>query len=157
MNALKKNTQTCRRQFYRHRFFLKFFIRIPIFHAVQMQVDFSNFEPKMVLNDSTRLTDDEFVVKISSAHPSACIFYSFGDAIILQNIIQGKVVGERGPGRRRISWLRNLRTVVWVGKSSAELFRAATNKIMIANIQSGQVLEEYEEESYEILHGAKLL
>ncbi|VEN58388.1 unnamed protein product [Callosobruchus maculatus] len=28
---------------------------------------------------------------------------------ILQNIVQGKVEGRRGPGRRRISWLANLR------------------------------------------------
>lgn len=51
---------------------------------------------------------------------------------LLQTIIQGKILGRRGPGRRRISWLRNLRT--WFGKTSAELFRACTNKVIIANM-----------------------
>ncbi|KAI5717477.1 hypothetical protein M8J77_006922 [Diaphorina citri] len=40
---------------------------------------------------------------------------------LLQLIIQGKIDGRRGPGRRRISWLHNLRK--WTGKTSAELFR----------------------------------
>jgi Reverse transcriptase (RNA-dependent DNA polymerase) len=51
---------------------------------------------------------------------------------LLQSIMQGKIKGKRGPGRRRVSWLRNLRT--WFGKTSAELFRAATNKVIIANM-----------------------
>lgn len=51
---------------------------------------------------------------------------------LLQTIMQGKVKGKRGPGRRRISWLRNLRT--WFGKTSTELFRAAANKVIIANM-----------------------
>lgn len=54
----------------------------------------------------------------------------------LQLIMQGKVVGKRGPGRRRTSWLKNLRQ--WTGLTSAELFRSAVNKViwarMIANI-----------------------
>lgn len=58
---------------------------------------------------------------------------------LLQNIIQEKVEGKRGPGRRRISWLANLRR--WYGVTSTELFRCAANRIriamMIANIRNG--------------------
>lgn len=58
---------------------------------------------------------------------------------LLQQILQGKINSKRGPGRRRISWLANLRS--WFNMSSAGLFRAATNKIridmMIANIRNG--------------------
>lgn len=49
---------------------------------------------------------------------------------LLQLIIQGKINGKRGPGRRRDSWLKNLR--VWFGKTSADLFREAVSKIKIA-------------------------
>lgn len=59
---------------------------------------------------------------------------------LLQCILQGKIAGKRAPGRRRISWLANLRA--WFGKSSTQLFRIATNKIiiarMIANVRNGQ-------------------
>lgn len=59
--------------------------------------------------------------------------------ILLQQILQGKINSKRGPGRRRTSWLANLRQ--WYDKSSAELFRIATNKIkialMVANIRNG--------------------
>lgn len=58
---------------------------------------------------------------------------------LLQTIIQGKIDGRRGPGRRRISWLHNLRK--WTGKTSTELFRIAVNKVrlamLIANIRNG--------------------
>lgn len=58
---------------------------------------------------------------------------------VLQLVMQGKVFGRRGPGRRRISWLKNLRQ--WFGITSAELFRRAVNKtmiaLMIANIRTG--------------------
>lgn len=58
---------------------------------------------------------------------------------LLQRILQGKVVGRRSPGRRRISWLKNLRT--WFASTTTGLFRAAVNKVliarMVANIQSG--------------------
>ena len=50
----------------------------------------------------------------------------------LQLVIQGKIAGHRGPGRRRTSWLKNLRQ--WFGKTSLELFRAAVNKAMIVNM-----------------------
>lgn len=49
---------------------------------------------------------------------------------LLQLILQGKVLGRRGPGRRRISWLHNLRK--WFSLTTAGLFRAAANKIRIA-------------------------
>lgn len=58
---------------------------------------------------------------------------------LLQLFLQGRVEGRRGPGRRRISWLANLRK--WFGVTSIELFRAAANKariaMMIANIRTG--------------------
>lgn len=58
---------------------------------------------------------------------------------LLQLILQGKVYGRRGPGRRRISWLQNLRT--WFNMTTTELFRSAVNKVriamMIANIRNG--------------------
>lgn len=58
---------------------------------------------------------------------------------LLQQILQGKINSKRAPGRRRISWLANLRT--WFNKSSAELFRIAINKVkiamLIANIRNG--------------------
>lgn len=58
---------------------------------------------------------------------------------LLQLILQGRVKGKRGPGRRRISWLKNLRT--WFNTTTIGLFRAATNKVkiamMIANIRNG--------------------
>uniref|UniRef100_A0A8D8QRW3 Uncharacterized protein n=1 Tax=Cacopsylla melanoneura TaxID=428564 RepID=A0A8D8QRW3_9HEMI len=58
---------------------------------------------------------------------------------LLQLIRQGKIDGRRGPGRRRISWLHNLRK--WTGKTSAELFRIAVNKVklamLVANIRNG--------------------
>jgi len=67
---------------------------------------------------------------------------------ILQNIIQGKVDGRRGSGRRRTSWLDNLRK--WFGATSTELFRCAANKIRIAiddsqRPQSDRAIEEEEE------------
>lgn len=51
---------------------------------------------------------------------------------LLQLILQGKVYGKRGPGRRRISWLKNLRT--WFSTTTTGLFRATANKIMIARM-----------------------
>lgn len=58
---------------------------------------------------------------------------------VLQRILQGKVLGKRGPGRRRISWLKNLRS--WFSMTTTDLFRTAVNKvriaILIANIRNG--------------------
>lgn len=50
---------------------------------------------------------------------------------LLQIILQGKINGRRPPGRRRISWLKNLRD--WFGLTSVELFRTAVSRLMIAN------------------------
>ena len=53
-------------------------------------------------------------------------------------ILQGKILGARGRGRRRISWLRNLRE--WFNQSTPGLFRAAVNRgitQMVANIRIG--------------------
>jgi len=41
---------------------------------------------------------------------------------ILQLIIQGKMVGRRSVGKRRIYWLRNLRE--WFGVTPSKLFQA---------------------------------
>lgn len=51
---------------------------------------------------------------------------------LLQLVLQGKVFGRRGPGRRRISWLKNLRS--WFSMTTTGLFRAAVNKVLIANM-----------------------
>ena len=51
---------------------------------------------------------------------------------LLKCILQGKVLGRRGVGRRRISWLKNLRK--WFSISTPELFKAAVNKIIIARM-----------------------
>jgi len=51
---------------------------------------------------------------------------------LLKSILQGKVFGKRGPGRRRISWLKNLRT--WYSKTTTERFKAAVNKVIIARM-----------------------
>ena len=44
--------------------------------------------------------------------------------------MQGKIKGKRNIGKRKILWLRNLRE--WFSCNSIELFRRATNKIMLA-------------------------
>ena len=49
---------------------------------------------------------------------------------LLQLIIQGKVIGKRSIGRRRHSWLRNLRE--WYNSSNYQLFRSGESKIRIA-------------------------
>ncbi|XP_039276046.1 uncharacterized protein LOC111043960 [Nilaparvata lugens] len=59
--------------------------------------------------------------------------------MILHLIIQGKIVGKRSVGRRRMSWLRNLREAF--NCTTNDLFRAAVNKVkiamMIANLRNG--------------------
>jgi len=47
---------------------------------------------------------------------------------LLQLVVQNRVDSRRGPGRRRHSWLHNLRQ--WFG--SANPFRSAVQKIRIA-------------------------
>lgn len=49
---------------------------------------------------------------------------------LLRNIMQGKIRGKRSVGRRKISWLRNLRE--WCGCSSNELFRKVANRVILA-------------------------
>lgn len=46
---------------------------------------------------------------------------------MLRLIIQGKIEGKRGPGRRKNSWMKNIRQ--WTGMDSvAELIRAAESR-----------------------------
>lgn len=58
---------------------------------------------------------------------------------LLKIVLEGKIEGKRGPGRRRISWLKNLRQ--WFNQSTKSLFRAAVDKvriaIMLANVRNG--------------------
>lgn len=58
---------------------------------------------------------------------------------LLQLILQGKIDNRREPGRRRISWLANLRS--WFNQSSTQLFRIAGDKVriamMVANVRRG--------------------
>ena len=49
-----------------------------------------------------------------------------------QVVFQGKVMGRREVGRRRISWLKNGRG--WFSSTTNQLFRAVVNKIMIAKM-----------------------
>ena len=49
---------------------------------------------------------------------------------ILRLVMEGKICGARSAGRRRNSWLRDLRR--WLGCSSIELFRKAVSRIQIA-------------------------
>jgi hypothetical protein len=51
---------------------------------------------------------------------------------IQHSILQWKIIGKRGPGKKRKSWLHNLRK--WFGKSSSEFFRDAINKENIAGM-----------------------
>lgn len=58
---------------------------------------------------------------------------------LLQTILQGKIPGKRSVGRRRISWLKNIRA--WTSKTSTELFRTVKDRSstakMVANIRNG--------------------
>ncbi|CAG9837924.1 unnamed protein product [Diabrotica balteata] len=58
---------------------------------------------------------------------------------LLQLIMQGKIEGRRSIGRRRMSWLRNLRE--GFACTSIQLFRAEQFRVkiamMIANLRSG--------------------
>ena len=57
---------------------------------------------------------------------------------LLQTIMQGKIAGKRSVGRRRNSWLKNLRE--WYNCSNNQLFRSAVSKVrialMIANLRN---------------------
>ena len=58
---------------------------------------------------------------------------------LLQLVMEGKIEGKRGQGRRKTSWLKNLRD--WFDVDSLGLFRAAVDKVkicqMIANLRRG--------------------
>ena len=58
---------------------------------------------------------------------------------LLQLVMEGKIEGKRKQGRRKTSWLKNLRD--WFGVDSFCLFRAAFSKVkicqMIANLRRG--------------------
>ena len=79
------------------------------------------------------------IVKVRKLQYLGHIMRNENRYVLLQKILQGKVYGARGPGRRRISWLKNLRT--WFNQSTTQLFKAAVSKvriaIMIANIRIG--------------------
>jgi len=49
---------------------------------------------------------------------------------ILRIIMEGKIEGRRSVGRRRNSWLKDIRR--WLGVSTVDIFRAAGSKILIA-------------------------
>lgn len=51
---------------------------------------------------------------------------------ILKLIIEGKIDGKRGPGRRQHSWLKNIRD--WTHMSTTTLLRAAQDRHVYANI-----------------------
>lgn len=59
---------------------------------------------------------------------------------VIKVILQGKIQGKRSVGRRRISWLKNLRE--WFNSSTKSLFRTAADKVkiamMLANLQRGE-------------------
>ncbi|KAF0766394.1 Uncharacterized protein FWK35_00004205 [Aphis craccivora] len=53
---------------------------------------------------------------------------------MMELILQGKIEGKRSVGRRRISWLKNLRD--WYNTTSTDLFRASLDRNSIANVIS---------------------
>ena len=59
---------------------------------------------------------------------------------LLHLIMQGKIESRRGPGRRRTFWLKNLRQ--WFGKTTIQLFRAAANKVIIANMIANMIAND---------------
>lgn len=50
----------------------------------------------------------------------------------LRLIMEGKIEGRRGPGRRKCSWLRNVRD--WTGLDTHSLLRAAQDRQQFARI-----------------------
>lgn len=61
---------------------------------------------------------------MSRPHREKCSGYRY---YILQNGLQGKVLGRRGQGRRKIPWLKLLGT--WFSITTMESFRVAVNKV----------------------------
>ena len=68
-------------------------------------------------------------VKIRKLQYLRCLMRNEQRFYLLQSIIQRKVLGKRGVGRPRISWLRNLKT--WFGMNTTDLFRAAVQNVKI--------------------------
>lgn len=70
-------------------------------------------------------------------------------------IIQSRVEGKRGMGKKIISWLVNLQK--WYNVRSAELFRGAFNKndMMIVNIRKSESREEEERAVFASYHCEK--
>jgi len=52
---------------------------------------------------------------------------------LLQLILKGRIEGRRGIGRKKLSWLRNIRTWTEV-RSAEELFRMAVDRITMARV-----------------------
>ena len=53
---------------------------------------------------------------------------------LLQLVMEGKIEGKRKQGRRKTSWLKNLRD--WFGVDSLSLFRAAVSKVKICQMKA---------------------
>ena len=51
---------------------------------------------------------------------------------VLQLIVKGKIEGKRGLGRKKLSWLRNIRN--WTHLTFEELIRKAGNREDFANV-----------------------
>ena len=49
-----------------------------------------------------------------------------------QLIIKGKIEGKRGIGRKRLSWMRNIRQ--WTGLNYEQIIRVAQNRVEFANV-----------------------
>ena len=56
---------------------------------------------------------------------------------LLQTIIQGRIEGKRGIGRKCLSWLRNLRA--WTGLKVEELYRVASDRERFKDIVDGRL------------------
>jgi hypothetical protein len=46
--------------------------------------------------------------------------------------LHGKVKGKEGVGKRRISWLKKVRT--WFSMTTIEVFPASVNKVKLTNL-----------------------
>uniref|UniRef100_A0A8D8Q737 Uncharacterized protein n=2 Tax=Cacopsylla melanoneura TaxID=428564 RepID=A0A8D8Q737_9HEMI len=87
---------------------------------------------KEILRRMNKELEVLYIIKVRKLQYLGHIMRNENRYQLLQKIIQGKVYGKRGVGRRRISWLKNLRT--WFNQTTTQLFRAAVNKIVIANM-----------------------
>jgi len=55
-------------------------------------------------------------------------------------IVEGKIRSRGGAGRRRTSWLKNLRQ--WYGKPRVQLFRHAVNRTIIVNMVANMITND---------------